>query len=152
MTRAVTGVPAEARPLLGHWELVSWSGTTASGEEVAHGGPSPAGDLIYLSSGRMAVQISNDEREKLGSRDLDAGEDPGQAAAYRSYNAYAGRFSVPEPGVVVHHVEMALHPDQPGMDKRREYELDGDLLTLRTQPVRTAGGEASSVLRWRRRA
>jgi hypothetical protein len=38
------------------------------------------------------------------------------------------------------------------MDKRRTYELDGDLLVLRTQPVVTAGAEASSVLRWRRRA
>ena len=37
------------------------------------------------------------------------------------------------------------------MDKRRAYELDGDLLVLRTQPVVTAGTEASSVLRWRRR-
>ncbi len=147
----MTWVSAEAQPLLGHWELVSWSGTTASGEEIAHGGPAPAGDLIYLASGRMAVQISNDEREPLGSRDLEAGDDPGQAAAYRSYNAYAGTFSILEPGVVVHHVEIALHPDQPGMEKRRDYELHGDYLTLRTQPVRTADGEASSVLRWRRR-
>jgi hypothetical protein len=99
----------------------------------------------------MAVQISHDGRESLGSRELDAGEDAGQAGAYRTYIAYAGRFSVPEPGVVVHHVEQALHPDQAGMDKRRRYALDGDLLTLRTQPVAAAGATASSVLRWRRR-
>ena len=100
----------------------------------------------------MAVQISYGGRESLGSRDLAAGDDAGQAAAYRTYNAYAGRFSVPEPGTVVHHVEQALHPDQAGIDKRRSYRLDGDVLTLRTQPVVTAGSEASSVLRWRRRA
>jgi hypothetical protein len=100
----------------------------------------------------MAVQISYDGRPSLGSLDLDAGDEAGQAAAYRTYNAYAGRFTVPEPGTVVHHVEQALHPDQAGMDKRRTYELDGDLLVLRTQPVVTAGAEASSVLRWRRRA
>lgn len=100
----------------------------------------------------MAVQISYDGRPSLGSRDLDAGDEAGQAAAYRTYNAYAGRFSVPEPGVVVHHVEQAIHPDQPGMDKRRSYALDGDVLTLRTQPVVTAGSTASSVLRWRRRS
>ena len=46
----MTGLPAEARPLLGHWELVSWSGRTESGEEVSHGGPAPAGDLIYLGA------------------------------------------------------------------------------------------------------
>jgi hypothetical protein len=98
----------------------------------------------------MAVQISHDRRPSLGSRDLDAGEDVGQAAAYRTYLAYAGRFSVPEPGVVVHHVEQALHPDQAGMDKRRSYMLADDVLTLRTQPVVSGGIAASSVLRWRR--
>ena len=99
----------------------------------------------------MAVQISYDGRPTLGSRDLDAGDEAGRAAAYRTYNAYAGRFSVPEPGVVVHHVELALHPDQPGMDKRRGFLLEGDVLTLETQPVVTAGTAASSRLRWRRR-
>jgi hypothetical protein len=99
----------------------------------------------------MAVQIAHDGRPSLRSRDLDAGDDAGQAAAYRTYISYFGRFSVPEPGVVVHHVERALHPDQAGMDKRRSYELAGDVLTLRTQPLVAAGAAASSVLRWRRR-
>jgi hypothetical protein len=99
----------------------------------------------------MAVQIGYDGRPSLGSRDLDAGEDSGQAAAYRTYIAYVGRFSVPEPGTVVHHVEQALHPDQAGMDKPRRYRLEGDVLTLRTQPIRAAGSRASSILRWRRR-
>ena len=72
-------------------------------------------------------------------------------AAYSAYNAYCGTYSLPEPGVVVHHVELAIHPDQPGMDKRREYVLEGDELVLRTQDVDTAGGPATSELRWRRR-
>src|SRR4029079_7155097 len=131
-------LPAAARGLLGHWTLEAWTGEDAAGAPVAHGGAEPSGDLVYLPSGRMAVQISYDGRESLGSRDLGAGDDAGQAAAYRTYNAYAGRFSVPEPGTVVHHVEQALHPDQAGMDKRRSYRLDGDVLTLRTQPVVTA--------------
>ncbi len=59
---------------------------------------------------------------------------------------------MPEPGVVVHHVELAIHPDHPGMDKRREFELDGDELTLRTQDVETPEGPATSELVWRRRA
>lgn len=143
--------PAPGAELIGHWALESWDGETAAGERVLHGGPTPRGDLIYLPSGRMAVQIAHDDRERFGSRDLDAGGEAGQAAAYRTYIAYAGRFSVPEPGIVVHHVEQALHPDQPGMDKRRAYRLEGDRLTLRTQPVAAAGVEADSVLRWRRR-
>ena len=85
----------------------------------------------------MAVQIQHDGRAPFGSTDWSAGDDGERAAAYSTYNAYCGTFSVPEPGVVVHHVELAIHPDHPGMDKRREFELDGDELTLRTQDVET---------------
>jgi Lipocalin-like domain len=147
----VAGLPDHARGLVGHWTLVSWDGDAPAGERILHGGPHPRGDLIYLPSGRMAVQIAHDDRRRFGSRDLGAGDDALQAAAYRTYIAYAGRFSIPEPGFVVHHVEQALHPDQAGMDKRRAYVLEGAGLTLRTQPVTTGGIEAESVLRWRRR-
>jgi hypothetical protein len=138
--------------LLGEWTLVSWSGIDGNGERVSHGGAHPSGELIYLESGRMAVQIQHDGRNRFGSTDWSAGSDDERAAAYATYNAYCGTFSVPEPGVVVHHVELAIHPDHPGMDKRREFQLDGDELTLRTQAVETSNGPATSELVWRRRA
>ncbi|MDX6586647.1 MAG: hypothetical protein QOI31_1120 [Solirubrobacterales bacterium] len=137
--------------LLGEWTLVSWTGIDGQGERVSHGGARPAGELIYLESGRMAVQIQHDAREAFGSREWSAGTGEERAAAYATYNAYCGTFSVPEPGVVVHHVELAIHPDHPGMDKRREFELNGDELTLRTQDVETPEGPATSELVWRRR-
>ena len=143
-------LPELARPLIGRWSLASWAGRDESGARVAHGGERPRGDLIYLASGRMAVQIQWDERHSLGSRELEAGSEAGRAAALSTYIAYAGGFSIPEQGVVVHHVEICLRPDQVGIDKRREYALDGDELTLRTQPVRTNGSPASSELHWLR--
>ena len=143
MTRA-TG------PLIGRWALVAWDGHDDSGAPVSHGGERPSGDLIYLASGRMAVQIQWDGRSPLGSIELDAGGEAERAAALSTYIAYAGTFSLPAEGVVVHHVEICLRPDQVGMDKRREYDLDGDVLSLRTQPMRAAGSRASSELHWRR--
>jgi len=138
--------------LLGEWTLLSWTGIDAQGARVAHGGASPSGELVYLENGRMAVQIQHDDRVPFGSRDWTAGTGEERAAAYSTYNAYCGTFSVPAPGVVVHHVELAIHPDHPGMDKRREFELEGDQLTLRTQDVETPEGHATSELIWRRRA
>ncbi len=99
----------------------------------------------------MAVQIEHDGRERFGSREWSAGSPAERAGAYSTYNAYCGTFRVPEPGVVVHHVELAIHPDQSGTEKRREFALDGDELVLRTQPVDTPTGPASSELRWKRR-
>lgn len=137
--------------LHGHWRLVGWDGVDEAGDEVRHGGQNPTGDLIYLPSGRMAVQVQHDGRPSLGSSELHAGDREGWAEAYRSYIAYAGTWSVPEEGVVVHHVEVALHPDQAGIDKRRSFTLDGDDLALETQRVRLeGGGDATSILRWRR--
>lgn len=146
----MSSLPDVARPLIGRWTLVSWSGRSDSGEPVSHGGASPRGDLIYLSSGRMAVQIQHDGRRLLGSRDLQAGTEPARAAALSTYIAYSGTFSIPSEGTVVHHVEISLRPDQVGMDKRREYSLSGDELTLRTQPVLADGSSATSELRWLR--
>lgn len=145
------GPPSElARPLFGRWSLVGWEGRDGSGGRVAHGGQRPRGDLIYLPTGRMAVQIMWDDRRLLGSTELEAGSEAARAAAMSTYIAYAGRFSIPSEGVVVHHVELCLRPDQVGIDKRREYTLEGDELTLRTQPVRSNGSPASSELRWQR--
>lgn len=137
--------------LVGEWSLVSWTGKDRNGELVSHGGDSPTGELIYLPSGRMAVQIQHDGRDAFGSRDWEAGTTTERAIAYSTYNAYCGTYSLPEPGVVVHHVELSIHPDQPGMEKRREYSLEGDELTLKTQHVATSSGPATSELRWRRR-
>jgi hypothetical protein len=141
-------LPESARPLIGRWSLLSWEGRDDSGALVSHGGDRPLGELIYLPSGRMAVQIQWDERRPLGSRELDAGDEPARAEALSTYNAYAGTFSLPADGVVVHHVELSLRPDQVGMEKRRDYTLDGEVLTLRTQPVRSGDSLASSELRW----
>ena len=54
--------------LLGEWTLHSWTGTDGEGREVKHGGDSPRGELVYLPSGRMAVQIQHDGREPFGDR------------------------------------------------------------------------------------
>jgi hypothetical protein len=144
-------VTSDAAQLIGRWELIAWTGQDEDGAAVRHGGSRPQGSLIYLADGWMAVQIQYDDRSTLGSRELGAGTEADRARAYGTYNAYCGRWTIAGDGLVVHHVELSIHPDQPGMEKRREYELDGDELVLRTQTVEVADGrEASSELRWRR--
>ena len=145
-------VSERAAQLLGEWTLVSWTGIDCAGRAGLPWRRQALRRIVYLESGRMAVQIQHDGRVPFGSRDWSAGDDDERAAAYSTYNAYCGTFSVPEPGVVVHHVEQAIHPDHPGMDKRREFELEGDQLKLRTQDIETPEGPATSELVWRRRS
>ena len=64
---------------VGEWTLVSWRASMRTGERVSHGGAKPSGELIYLESGRMAVQIQHDGRAAFGSTDWSAGERPTSA-------------------------------------------------------------------------
>ncbi len=90
----------------------------------------------------MAVQIQYGRRPSLGSQ-TSSGDEAGRAAT--TPTTPCGTWSVPRDGVIVHHVELALHPDQPGMDKERPFELAGDELTLHTQPVATPAEVAAGL-------
>jgi hypothetical protein len=63
------------------------------------------------------------------------------AESARTFDAYAGRFSFPEPGLVAHHIEISTFQNDVGTDLVREITLDGDMLTLcpvlrRGEPLR----------------
>ena len=63
------------------------------------------------------------------------------AKLYSNMAAYAGTYTVHE-NTAVHHVEVAWLPAWVGSDQPRQITLEGDTLTIRTQPIRnTAEGK-----------
>jgi Lipocalin-like domain len=66
---------------------------------------------------------------------------------FSTYLAYCGRYEV-EGDVVVHHIEMSLFPNWVGGDQRRQSELSGDKLVLRTPPMELGGDLIVNELRW----
>jgi hypothetical protein len=52
-------------------------------------------------------------------------------AAYTTYEAYFGRYTVDEmKHVVTHHVEGSVHPDYTDTDQPRPFKLEGDRLEI----------------------
>jgi lipocalin-like protein len=132
--------------LVGTWKLVSASSTTSSGERnEAPYGPSPAGLLTY-GDGRVMALISYGGRKSLsvGGGSLDE-----QAKAFKTFLAYAGRYTF-NGDKVIHHVEISSIQNYVGRDLVRTVEFRGDQIILVTPPTRINGKIQTVELIWQR--
>jgi hypothetical protein len=129
----VDAASSDPQRLFGTWKLVSYVG-----EEVPHGarsdvmGPRPSGYINYGPDGRMIVIIVGSDRKKpVGPI---ATQEEAQDLI-RSMLAYAGTYTVDSSArTVTHHVEISWDQSRTGTTQVRTYKLDGDRLTLITQP------------------
>jgi len=145
----VDAASSDPQRLLGTWKLISYVGV-----EVPHKarsdimGPRPSGYINYGADGRMIVIIVGSDRAKpVGpvatpeeARDL-----------IRSMLAYAGTYTVDSNAkTVTHHVEISWDQSRTGTTQVRTYELDGDRLTLITQPSNdpATGKKTARTLVW----
>jgi Lipocalin-like domain len=113
-----------ARRLLGAWRLVSVEGTSPVFNFVYD---RPQGLIIYDSSGRVAVQQANVADRKPFAQGPAAGTVDEKAAAFDSYGAYYGRYSVDaRAGTVTHHIENGLNPALRGRDNVRWFEFQSN--------------------------
>lgn len=145
---AQAGDDANARArkqLIGSYRLVSYTNYDAAGKESAS--PYRIGQISYDAAGRMSAQLMYGERVAFtaGSQPTEAQ----RAAAYSSYVAYFGRYTLDAAaGTVTHHVEGATNPNMVKSDLVRYFEFspDGKSLFL---SVKT-GGRVVGRLRWDR--
>jgi hypothetical protein len=141
---------ARSLPIVGAWNLLSFEARTESGEVRQPLGPSPQGNLLYMASGRFAVQITR--RGRLHSASADPLEVTASEAlaAYLGVIAYYGAYTFDAAGgFVLHHIEASVYPNWEGVDLKRFYELAGDRLTLTTPPT-LWGGKIVGTLKWER--
>lgn len=140
--------PATAKvraQLIGSYRLVSYTNYDAAGKES----PSPyrIGQISYDAAGRMSAQLMYGDRAKFAS-----GTPPTEAqraAAYSSYVAYFGRYTIDaKAGSVTHHVEGATNPNMVGNPLVRYFEFspDGSSLFLSVKN----GERVAGRLRWDR--
>ncbi len=140
-----------AELLVGSWSLEAFEVELADGRRVHPMGPDALGRLIYGADGRMSATLSEAARSVLSTPRLEAynrAPPSEKAAAFDSFLAYVGRYTV-EGESVVHHVELASVPNIVGAEQRREAVLDGDTLTLR-YAVTSSRGTRYNSLRWTR--
>lgn len=132
--------------LLGTWKLVSTSSTTASGKRnEAPYGASPTGLLTYRD-GRVTALISHDGRKSLP---IGGGTLEQQAEAFKTFLAYAGRYTL-DGDTITHHVEVSSIQNYVGRDLIRNVKFQGDQIKLITPPTRINGEVQTVELIWER--
>jgi hypothetical protein len=138
-----------ASEFVGTWRLVSYSAVTSSGETIYPMGRNPHGRITYEAGGRMAVQLADPDRAAFAASDPRAATGAEVRAAFDSYLAYYGSYTVhADRGVVVHHLEMSLIPNWAGGDQVRYFDLQEGRLTLKTPPMPLGGVERVASLVW----
>lgn len=133
--------------LVGAWNLVSASSTTSNGErnETPYGAR-PMGLLTYSGDGRVTAVISFDGRKPLpfGGGTLEE-----QAEAFKTFLAYAGRYTL-SGDKVIHHIEISSIQNYVDKDLVRSVKFQGDQITLVTPPTSVNGKLQTVELIWQR--
>jgi hypothetical protein len=132
--------------LVGTWKLVSASSTTSTGErcETPYG-LNPTGLLTYFEDGRVTSLISYGERKQLSV----ASKIEEQAEAFKTFLAYAGRYTL-SGDKVIHHIEISSIPNYVDKDLIRGIKFQGDQITLITPPTLVNGKIQAVELTWQR--
>jgi hypothetical protein len=136
--------------LIGHWTLVSLAAVNGTDIEYPMG-YDVEGVITYDQADHMTAQIMRHDRPRFASGDVDRGTVAELSAALTGYTAYFGTYSVDESAAVVtHHVKGSLFPNWVGTDQRREIVVDGDQLTLTSQPILFDGKTRIFRVVWKR--
>jgi len=140
---------ADDHELIGTWKLRSFVREIAgTSERYNQLGEHPEGYLSYSADGRMYGILVAGERVKPRAQ---APTDEEALKLYRSMIAYAGTYMV-EGNKVVHHVDISWNGARAGSDQVRFFTLDGDTLTIKTEPNKSPidGREGVGVLVWQK--
>ena len=132
--------------LVGTWKLVSASSTTPKGERLDPPyGLNPVGLLTYSEDGRVSAIISYDGRKPIST----IAKLEEEAAAFKTFLAYAGRFTV-SGDQVTHHIEISSIQNYVGKDLVRTVRVESDRITLITPPTSVNGKIQTVELIWQR--
>ncbi len=136
--------------LVGTWKLVSASSTTSAGEpSTAPYGPSPVGFLTYTEDGRVSALISYGGRKPLSVGGAALALQEEQAEAFKTFLAYAGRYTV-SGDKVTHHIEISSIQNYVGKDLVRGIKFQSDQIALVTPPTTVNGKIQTVELIWQR--
>lgn len=146
-TRDAPAAPAEC-PLRGTWALVAADKILPGGERVPDYGKSPKGRLMIDAQGRYSLQIFKSERAPFASGDKAHGSPDEFSSAVLGSSTHYGALDVDAKlGILIFRIEGASFPNWEGTVQKREYTLEGEVLTYRV-PARPDGSIPLSA--WRK--
>lgn len=131
-----TATPSEeAHALIGTWRVVEFADVDKDGKWVYWFGEHPRGYFVYDATGHVHIQIMKVPPLKpFPEANTDEGKPPTAEhalAAYNSFFAYFGTYTVDETKhVVTHHIEGSVYPDYVDKEGPRPFKLQGDRLEI----------------------
>ena len=135
--------------ILGTWKLVSYvREEVASGAKSDVMGAHPSGYINYGPDGRMIVIIVGSDRKKPGGPVATPDE---AEALIRSMLAYAGAYTIDSKAkTLTHQIDVSWDQSRTGESHVRRYSLDGDRITLTTEPSNdpATGKKSVRTLTW----
>jgi hypothetical protein len=135
---------SSAEPFVGHWRLVTFENFDEKG--VARDAGYASGRILYDAAGNMSAHLMRTGRTPLSQPSTEAE----RAAAYSTFVAYYGRYTVDQAASkVTHSVEGALNPNWVKTDLVRYYEFSADGRELKLS-LRNAQGRVTGTLTWAR--
>lgn len=135
--------------IVGTWKLLSWHNSLNDGSKIYNFGPDATGYISYSSDGHVFVHIMAANRALYEGTDPFNGTSDEDAAAIKSHISYAGKYEFID-DKLVHHTKISSFPNWVGTDQVRDYEIDGDKLTLSASGARFKGHEVTATLVWQR--
>jgi hypothetical protein len=146
--------PSLRSRLLGAWSLTEAVSITGSDIAPWSGRQTPiTGILIYLDSGWMSVQISGARPDTISRADFGKLSTADRFVWLKEYYAYYGTFEIDEAArVVTHRLADSLFPYEKAANLKRSFELEGNILTLLTEPREEAGRSTFNRLVWKKTA
>src|SRR5262245_60232515 len=109
--------PLTKSDLVGSWKLEGsfeeMDGVVSANPNI---GENPTGFLHYTADDRVAVVIASAGRKKMAGNHRRTASIEDLAEAARTFDAYAGRFTLSPPDQVIHHIEVNSYENDVGRD------------------------------------
>ena len=137
--------------IVGTWKLVSSTMQSPDGQLLPdpNFGPSAKGYLFYDSSGHMCIQFMNPNRFDWRNPSRPTAQQ--LVSAVNGYQGYCGSYEVRDrAAVIIHHIEVALVPNEVGTSVQRQFGFNGDRLNLTFTQTTTEGQRLTFTLTWER--
>src|SRR6202790_3969898 len=132
-TTSPNGISGRDEQLVGTWRLISRVVTLEDGTAVQDPGlgKTPAGYLIYDSSGHVEAQLMRLDRPMAIDCGTSGPDPSDNSQSVNGYDAYFGRYTIDETShTVTHHLEGALAAADVGKNLVREFQVSGEKLTI----------------------
>ncbi|MCC7118283.1 MAG: lipocalin-like domain-containing protein [Anaerolineales bacterium] len=143
---------AKIKPaLIGAWNLLRFEFNSTDGRISHPFGAEAVGSIIYTDTLRFSGQLMRTDRPRFKIPDQLRGTPEEVFANYQGVISYFGAYQLDEAkGVITHLVEGSLFPNMEGTRQIRHYELNENILTLRTPPFNANGERVRGLMTWER--